>query len=271
MAHVACALRRKLGETPFALGNRVLDHPGDEAPDGFVEKPRAVNAGIGVAHLRERFGGDRHLGELGEIEQPGTEAVIDVVIVVGDVVGESSGLRLDRGEGGKLEVLLRAIGQDRVRHGRPIVPRRVRSGQRAVMLHQPFERLPGEIDPVEARIFLFQLGDDAQRLRIVVEAAGALHGGVERALAGVAERRMAEIMRERERLGQILVDAKGSGERAGDLRDFEAVGQPRAVMIAFVIDEDLGLVVQPAEGGRMQDAVAVARVRRARVRRRLGR
>ena len=30
-------------------------------------------------------------------------------------------------------------------------------------------------------------------------------------------------------------------------------------MIALVIDEDLGLVVQPAEGGRMDDAVAVAR------------
>ena len=65
--------------------------------------------------------------------------------------------------------------------------------------------------------------------------------------------------------------AKRAGERAGDLRHFEAVGQPRAVMIALVIDEDLGLVVQPAEGGRMQDAVAVARVRRARVgTRRLG-
>ena len=137
------------------------------------------------------------------------------------------------------------------------------------MLHQALQRLPGEIESVEARIFLFQLGDDAQRLRIVVEAAGCRHGGVERALAGMAERRMAEIVSQRQTLGQIFIHAKRAGERAGDLRHFEAVGQPRAVMIAFVIDEDLGLVVQPAEGGRMQDAVAVARIRRAGIGRRL--
>ena len=39
-------------------------------------------------------------------------------------------------------------------------------------------------------------------------------------------------------------------------------------MIALVIDEDLGLVLEPAEGGRMDDAVAVALERGPR--RRLG-
>ena len=32
----------------------------------------------------------------------------------------------------------------------------------------------------------------------------------------------------------------------------------RAIQIAFVIDEDLRLVDQPAEGGGMHDAIAVA-------------
>ena len=91
----------------------------------------------------------------------------------------------------------------------------------------------------------------------------ARHRGIERALARMAERRMAEIMRQRQRLGQVLVDAKRAGDGAGDLRHFEAMGQPRAVMIALVIDEHLGLVVQPAEGRGMEDAVAVARERRA--------
>ena len=138
------------------------------------------------------------------------------------------------------------------------------------MLDQAFERLPGEIEAVEARIFLFQLGDHAQRLGVVVEAAGAAHRGVERALAGMTERRMAEIVGERQRLGEVLVDAKRPRNGAGDLRDFETMGEARAVMIALVIDEHLGLVVEPPEGHRMQDAVAVARVRRARGARRLG-
>jgi hypothetical protein len=41
-------------------------------------------------------------------------------------------------------------------------------------------------------------------------------------------------------------------------------------VIALVIDEDLGLVVEPAEGRGVQDAVAIAGVRGAGGRRRLG-
>ena len=52
------------------------------------------------------------------------------------------------------------------------------------------------------------------------------------------------------------------GQRAGDLRHFQRVGQPGAVMIALVEHEDLGLVLQAAEGGGMDDAVAVAAKRR---------
>ena len=97
-----------------------------------------------------------------------------------------------------------------------------------------------------------------KRLRVVIEAADAGETFVERALAGMAERRVAEIVRQRQRLGEILVEAERAGERAGDLRDLERMGQPRAVMIALVIDEDLRLVRQPAESGGMDDSVAVA-------------
>jgi hypothetical protein len=86
----------------------------------------------------------------------------------------------------------------------------------------------------------------------------------------MAEGRVAEIVGERKRLGQILVGAQVAGKRAGDLRHFERVGEARTVVIAFVIDEDLGLVVEPAEGRRVQDAVPIARVRRACGTRRLG-
>src|SRR5579863_2512666 len=41
------------------------------------------------------------------------------------------------------------------------------------------------------------------------------------------------------------------------------MGQPRAIMITLVIDEDLGLVLEPAERGRVDDPVAVALKRRA--------
>ena len=114
------------------------------------------------------------------------------------------------------------------------------------------------MSPSKSGIAALQIGHDAQRLRIVVEAAVIREAVVERAFAGMAERRMAEVVGQRQRLRQILVEAERAGERAGDLGDFERVGQPRAEMIALVIDEHLGLVGEPAEGGRMDDAVAVA-------------
>ncbi len=126
------------------------------------------------------------------------------------------------------------------------------------MLDGAFERLPGEVEPVELGIAMLEPGEDAQGLVVVIEAAEGKHDLFQRVLAGMAERGVAEIVRQRQRLGEILVEAEGAADRAGDLRHFEAVRQPGAVMVALVIDEDLGLVLEAAEGGAMDDAVAVA-------------
>ena len=83
-------------------------------------------------------------------------------------------------------------------------------------------------------------------LRVVVETAVARKRRIERAFAGVTERRMAEVVRQRQRLGEVLVEAERAGERAGDLGDLQRVGQPGAVMVALVVDEDLRLVARGA-------------------------
>jgi hypothetical protein len=72
------------------------------------------------------------------------------------------------------------------------------------------------------------------------------------------ERRVAEIVAERQRLREVLVEAERAGERAGDLGHFQRVGQPRAVMVALVEHEDLRLVLEAAERGRMDDPVGIA-------------
>jgi len=74
---------------------------------------------------------------------------------------------------------------------------------------------------------------------------------------------VAEIMRERHGFGEILIDAKAAGHRARDLRDLERMGEARAVMIAFMGDENLRFLFQAAEPGRMDDPVAIALKRRA--------
>ena len=80
----------------------------------------------------------------------------------------------------------------------------------------------------------------------------------------MAERRMAEIVGQRQRLGQVLVEAQLARDGAGDLRHLQRVRQPRAVVVALVEHEHLRLVGEPPEGRRMQDAVAVALERAAR-------
>ena len=74
----------------------------------------------------------------------------------------------------------------------------------------------------------------------------------------MAEGRMAEIVGQRHRLGQILVEPQRAGERTGDLRHLDRMGQAGAVVVALVVEEDLRLVLQAAERGRMDDAVAIA-------------
>ncbi len=69
---------------------------------------------------------------------------------------------------------------------------------------------------------------------------------------------MAQVVRQADGLDQVLVGPQGPGERPPDLGDLQRVRQAGAVVVAFVVDEDLGLVFQTAEGGGVQDAIAVA-------------
>src|SRR5262249_61258179 len=120
------------------------------------------------------------------------------------------------------------------------------------------------------RVTALEAAHDAERLGVVAESAVLGEAAVERALAGVPERRMPEVVGERGGFRQVLVEAERARERAGDLRDLERMGEPGAVVVALVRNEHLGLVGEPAERGRMDDAVAVAAGIAARRARRLG-
>ncbi len=80
----------------------------------------------------------------------------------------------------------------------------------------------------------------------------------ERFLAGVAEGRMADVVDQSQGLGEIDVEAQRSGDGAGDLRDFEGVGEAVAEVVGVAAGEDLRLGFQAAESAGVNDAVAVA-------------
>ena len=128
------------------------------------------------------------------------------------------------------------------------------------MLGDAVADFPGEVQA--AAVVLEQI-DDAQALLVVVEAAG--HQLVDDAFAGVAERRVAEVVAERDRFGQLLVQPQDLRDGARDLRHLERVGEPGAVVIARRREEHLRLVLQPAERLAVDDAIAIALERRPHV------
>ena len=115
------------------------------------------------------------------------------------------------------------------------------------MLEDSFAALEGEIQSGKAGVTLLELVDDSQRLQVVLEPAVFAHAFIERVLAGMSKRRVPEIVRQADGLGEGLVDAQRTRDGAPDLRDLERMRDSRAVQVALVIDEHLGLVDQPPE------------------------
>ncbi len=170
------------------------------------------------------------ISEVFEAEETGAQPVVEVVVVVGDVVGDGGDLRLAGSEAVQFEVVLLGVLAQRARH----FLADARADQRAVMLGDAFERLPRQIQPVEIGVAVLEQRQNTDGLRVVLEAAVFLHRGVEPLLARVAERRMAEVVGERQRLGEVLVQLERARQAARELRDFQRMGEPRAVMVALV-------------------------------------
>ena len=89
-----------------------------------------------------------------------------------------------------------------------------------------------------------------------------MQGLVEGLFAGVAEGWVADVVGECEGFSELLVQAKGSGDGAGDLGDFESVREAAAEVvtrkIACEAGEDLCFSGEAAEGACVQNAGAVA-------------
>jgi hypothetical protein len=81
----------------------------------------------------------------------------------------------------------------------------------------------------------------------MLEATVVTHAFIERILAGVTKGGMAEVVSKGDGLTQIFVQVERTGNGAGDLRHFDGVRQAGAEHVAFVIDEDLGLVLEAAK------------------------
>ena len=100
---IPSAARRSRGRQ-----DRVLDEAGDDATRQFVDRPRGLEPGMQPLDLGRPARRDRALRAMSSsANRPGAQAVVDVVRVVGDVVGERRGLRFERRKVGEIQRLLR--------------------------------------------------------------------------------------------------------------------------------------------------------------------
>src|SRR6266481_5154925 len=88
------------------------------------------------------------LDQLVDVEQAGAESVVDVVIVIGDVVGDRRDLRFAAGPRAEGEVPLR-IG---------LGHRPGRRGNWAIVLGKTLQRRPSEVQAVETWVRRFEPG-----------------------------------------------------------------------------------------------------------------
>ena len=65
--------------------------------------------------MHEHLADQRQVAQVGDLEQAGAQAVVDVVVVVGDVVAQRRDLRLGPGMAVELEIVVAAIFDDRRR------------------------------------------------------------------------------------------------------------------------------------------------------------
>ena len=229
--------------------NHVVHLRRPHAADGFVQHAPIRQAGVVALRVGDKAREQGHLGHLLQRQQARAHAVVDVVRVVGNGVGQVGQLRLQAGLRAVDEAARHAAGLGRVEQSRV--------GRRAVF-EDAFARLESQVQAVVVRVAVLQLIDHAQALQVVLEAAVRGHAVVERILPGVAEGRVAEVVGQRDGFGQIFVQPQRAGDGAGKLRYLQRMREPGAEQVALVVQEHLRFVDQPPERGGVHDAVAVA-------------
>ncbi len=207
----------------------------------------------------------RRVDQIVQREQVRTQAIVDVVIHIGDVVGQRGDLRFQPRPGRKIERPARSKRRDRARQ------RCAPLDSGPLCLTRPSSVSQVRLSPSKSAIAMFELGDEPERMGIVVEAAEFVAWP-----RSAPPRRHGRTACDPDRAPAPRASARSSSSAstprhgAGDLRHFQRMGEPRAVIIAFMLHEDLRLVLEPAKGRGMDDAVAVALIAGARRAFRLG-
>ncbi len=236
---------------------------GDQASEEVLQL-----AGLGVGGV-PLAGGRADVAALGGIAHrlqdhaAGVQGVLQVVYGVGDVVGPVHDLGLEA------DLSLRRALPDPLEDRRVVVVDAVLGASLAGprVFDGGVQRGAGEVEPGTAAVLGddlgLQPGQQAQALRVALEASAPGGELVERRLPVVAERRVAEVVGQAGGLHQVGVAAEGLPHLAADLRALQGMGQAGAGDVLAAAEglpraDDLGLGGEPAEPGAVQHPCPIA-------------
>lgn len=242
-ADVIGGLHARSEDFLFAGFNNVFDLQINNRADGEVAA--GFIRQVSVFFFDEARGAGPEVDVSREIffrKQAGVEAVIEIVAVISDFVGEIGDLGFERGVFGVEISALAGVVES------------------SVMLDEAFADFPTEIQAGEIGIFLFEFLNDAKTVAIVLEAAVFSHEFVQNSFALVAEGRMAEVMGEGDGFGEVFVELERAGDVPRNGGNLHGVREARAEVITGAVEENLGFIFEAAKGAGMDHAVAVALV-----------
>src|SRR6266700_5299175 len=126
------------------------------------------------------------------------------------------------------------------------------------MFSQTLQYFEREVQTRRIWIRIFEQLDHAQTLAVVIEPTVSAHTFGEHLFSGVAKRRMAQIVGERNCFRQVLVQSQCTRDCAADGGHLDGMSQAGPQMVTGSIQKDLRFVLEPAKGPRMNDACAIA-------------
>ena len=196
----------------------------------------------------------RYIVQLIQRQKPRAHTIVNIVRVVGNFVSQVAQL------GFQARLLL---VQKPPSHAIRLLRFQALRILQRTMLEDAFPGFKREIEAVVGGVSLFQAIDHPQTLQVVLKPTKRLHAFVERILPRMAKRGMPQIMRQRNRLHQILIDLKRPGNGTPQLGNLQGMRQPRTKKVTFMVQEHLRLVDKAPERGGVNDAIAIPLVVRA--------
>ena len=212
--------------------NHVVDLGTQHAAYGFKQQPPTGQTWMLTSGFLAVLAEQGHIFQLLHAEQAGANAIINVVGVVGNLIGKIGQLRLQA----RLPV---PWCQKPVGHAARFTGVYMSGVAPGTVLQNPLAGFKGEVQAVVGRVALFQRIHHPQALQIVLKTGTfgtvGFQAVVQGVLARVAKRGMTQVVRQGNRFHQVLVELQRAGNRATELRHLQRMRQAGAKQITLVV------------------------------------